>query len=668
MKSGTKFKSSFLLIIFLIIISSIQIVGREIVNNKYSYKFKENLFKVSNTEYLSEIITIPLKNADPFIAIGFNANLNESQSTIDFYIRVSVDGNDWSDWQEIKEGENSERENKKFLSSLYFFEKENKFIQFKTSSRNSLSELTFSFISPDRTPIGQINENLRISKLEKQVNGENSPSFVDRKSWGCPQAEHVNSRSLTDVTHLIIHHSAGNTVSNDFAAVVLSYWSYHVNSNGWDDIGYNWLVDPNGVLYKGRAWKSETEENVMGAHNSGKNSNTSGICFIGNYVSSIPSEIGLDKIAELSAFLCDKYGIDPVGSSYHAAIEKVNDNIDGHGQSGGGTACPGTQLINRLQVIRDKTFNYKWDTSMAPEIVSTFPLNEQDSAYLTKEIKIEFTHPMNQESVKNAFAISPNFVGTISWNTVGNVLLYKPLVPFEPQTNYNITIFKQATSIWDVGLNADYRFSFVTKTNDNLSLIETSPENGEIDIARELTIELKFDGPIDGTSLGGNISFIDEDSNAVAVSVNNKDYPIGIIRFSPNNLLEENSSYHIILREGIATTDGYTFGIKKTITFQTENITTVKNIDIPNNYNLISVYPNPFNPTTTFEVHLKQSSKVLIKVYDIIGKQVAAIGNKEYSEGKHKIYFDAGNLQSGIYFAQIITNNQNKSIKLVLLK
>ncbi len=63
---------------------------------------------------------------------------------------------------------------------------------------------------------------------------------------------------------------------------------------------------------------------------------------------------------------------------------------------------------------------------------------------------------MNQESVSNAFSISPNFIGTISWNDEGRTLYYKPLVPFAPMTNYSITIFKQATSIWDIGLNNDF--------------------------------------------------------------------------------------------------------------------------------------------------------------------------------------------------------------------
>ena len=170
---------------------------------------------------------------------------------------------------------------------------------------------------------------------------------------------------------------------------------------------------------------------------------------------------------------------------------------------------------------------------------------------------------MNQESVSKSFSISPNFIGTISWDDVGRTLYYKPLVPFAPKTNYSITIFKQATSIWDVALNNDFRFSYVTKSNDNLSLLETYPIDGAVDIATDVTIELKFDGPIAGNSLGGNISFVDQDSNAISVSVSSKDYANGIIRFTPTNSLTENNQYFIYLKDGLATTDGYTFGKKK---------------------------------------------------------------------------------------------------------
>ena len=57
------------------------------------------------------------------------------------------------------------------------------------------------------------------------------------------------------VTHLWVHHSAGQTNSRDFAAVVRAYFTYHTQTHGWADIGYNWLVDPRGTLYQGRAFR-----------------------------------------------------------------------------------------------------------------------------------------------------------------------------------------------------------------------------------------------------------------------------------------------------------------------------------------------------------------------------------------------------------------------------
>jgi hypothetical protein len=82
-------------------------------------------------------------------------------------------------------------------------------------------------------------------------------------------------------------------------------------------------------------------------------------------VTTIPSEPGLNKLAGISAFLCDKYGIAPLEQSYHGGIGRVNDNITGHGQSGGGTACPGTQIINRMQSIRELT-HAQFDTTYIP--------------------------------------------------------------------------------------------------------------------------------------------------------------------------------------------------------------------------------------------------------------------------------------------------------------
>ena len=339
----------------ILLLFPILLIGNDLTHRDVKYIPSEHLSKFVNSEYLSTVIDIPIENPEPFIAIGFNAKIIDSNSEIKFYIRVSEDKINWSDWQLINEEENPERANFRYLAALSFFDKKNRFIQFKTGDISNFEEINFSFISPGKTSKTIIEERIKQSKSSITLEGVVRPAMVLRAEWGCPQPEHVSSRVLTNVTHLIIHHSAGNTTSPDFAAVVLAYWDYHVNTHGWVDIGYNWLVDPNGVLYKGRAWKSATQENVIGAHNSGHNSNTSGICFIGNYVTNVPSDTGLTKLAEISAFLCFKFGIDPLGQSYHSSINQINDNITGHGQSGGGTSCPGTQIINRMQTIRDLT-------------------------------------------------------------------------------------------------------------------------------------------------------------------------------------------------------------------------------------------------------------------------------------------------------------------------
>lgn len=297
--------------------------------------------------YETAIIPVPFSRVDPFWALGFKAALAQETNVV-FELRSSRDGSEWSTWSKIKEDDLDAKQTKEFFSELIFFEQEIKFIQLRVKAPTALPpELKLFFTFPGKTGA----HSLRVSKLAGR------PNFVSRKAWGCPQPEHVASRELTQVTHIVLHHSAADTFNKDFAAVVRSYWNYHVNGRQWEDIGYNWLVDGNGVLYKGRAWKSALEENVKGSHNSKQNSNTVGICLIGNYQVHSPSSKGLDKLTTLMAFLSSQYGIDPLAQSYHAAIGRMNNTIAGHQQSGGGTLCPGDNVIGQIYQIRQNTKN-----------------------------------------------------------------------------------------------------------------------------------------------------------------------------------------------------------------------------------------------------------------------------------------------------------------------
>ncbi len=101
---------------------------------------------------------------------------------------------------------------------------------------------------------------------------------------------------------------------------------------------------------------------------------------------------------------------------------------------------------------------------------------------------------------------------------------------------------------------------------------------------------------------------------------------------------------------------------------QTDESTLInREIEVPTNYS-ISNHPNPFNPATTINYQLPQDGMVTIKVYDIIGKEVATLVNEQKSAGYYKADFDASRLTSGVYIATIQASGFNKSIKLLLTK
>ena len=89
--------------------------------------------------------------------------------------------------------------------------------------------------------------------------------------------------------------------------------------------------------------------------------------------------------------------------------------------------------------------------------------------------------------------------------------------------------------------------------------------------------------------------------------------------------------------------------------------------EVPTDF-AISNFPNPFNPTTTINYQLPKDGMVTIKVYDILGKEVATLVNEQKSAGYYKVDFDASKMTSGVYIAAIQASGFNKSIKLLLTK
>jgi len=181
------------------------------------------------------------------------------------------------------------------------------------------------------------------------------PERATREAW-CPNNEcPPNPDPLsTDVTHLIVHHSDTPNSSDDWPAVVRAIWNFHVNGNGWSDIGYNYLIDPTGLVYEGRG------NDVLGAHFCGQNTNTLGVCLLGDFTDRVPSLEARLALAELLAWKTCAIGADPLDTAFHAPSGLNLPRISGH-RDGCATSCPGDRFYPLLPDIR--TYVSDWITS-----------------------------------------------------------------------------------------------------------------------------------------------------------------------------------------------------------------------------------------------------------------------------------------------------------------
>ena len=84
-----------------------------------------------------------------------------------------------------------------------------------------------------------------------------------------------------------------------------------------------------------------------------------------------------------------------------------------------------------------------------------------------------------------------------------------------------------------------------------------------------------------------------------------------------------------------------------------------KENSIPIEFSLDQNYPNPFNPTTTIQFTLPEASTVTLKLFDILGKELVTLVDKEMATGVHKVLFDATDFASGVYFYRIQAESEN---------
>jgi hypothetical protein len=256
-------------------------------------------------------------------------------------IRVSDDGLQWSQWTApAVDADITEHH----ATAITHFGGSHRYLEYAFSG--AVDGVTVTLFPPAPPP--------RVIHEESYVLG--SVPIRSREDWGCPDGETAPlwTPMYTVVTHAVVHHTAGANNLTNWEAEVRNIWYFHTYSNGWGDIGYNFLIDPNGVVYEGRAGG----DHVIGAHFSCRNSNTVGVSLLGTFSTIPPTDAALASLRNLLTELCRRNGIDPMAVVHHPSSGLNLPTILGHrdGNVPGATCtiteCPGDVLYSMLPAIR----------------------------------------------------------------------------------------------------------------------------------------------------------------------------------------------------------------------------------------------------------------------------------------------------------------------------
>jgi hypothetical protein len=196
--------------------------------------------------------------------------------------------------------------------------------------------------------------------LARRLSVAGSPPIIPRFSWGAEESIRRAPPQYAPTLQLaIVHHTVN---SNDYtpqqsAAIVRGIEVYHVKANGWNDIGYNFIVDKYGQVFEGRY--GGVDRNVVGAHSQGFNTGSVGVAVLGTYTNTAISPAAKSALEKLLAWRLDLAHVDPLAtlnflsggnSRFPAGVPVFLRAISGHRDTYF-TECPGNALYNQLPQI-----------------------------------------------------------------------------------------------------------------------------------------------------------------------------------------------------------------------------------------------------------------------------------------------------------------------------
>jgi hypothetical protein len=573
---------------------------------------------------------IPLTGITPFLAVSCRwTELEHLPENTHVQIRFSKNNNQWSGWEVFEADEHAANGSEKNYSHLLFADENYRWFQLKITTNLKhkgllMRSLMVNFFNPGKIQAPAAYSNTPQSLTNKgDITGTNDPqtcpcplpAYKSRTVWGCPQGQGLapGVTVASSVTHLIVHHSAGSNTSSDWNATVLSIWNSHVNTNGWSDIGYNWLVAPNGDLYEGRGGGN----NVIGAHFCGTNGNTMGTCMLGTYTSVNITDTARGTLVRILGWKCCNSSINPTAQSFHASSGLTLFNISGH-RDGCATECPGNQVYASLPQIRTAVQDYV--TACAPCPVASNAVITASPANATA---------CNGDSVQLTVSATGCTGCTYSWSTGATT-----------------------ASIW-VKTAGTYT-AFIGNSCGTLSAVKAVTITPGV----TPTVQISYTGcpssvlqftpnPVNGGA-----------SPVYAWYVNNVQAQTGA-SFSLNPAVNGDAVYCRMTSNAVCPLPAVVQSATETINCITTAVIEIEDLEY------LNVSPNPASDMINVNLKLKRSKMVQLNLRNAAGALLMQLPAERLS-GAVRRQFNASSLAAGTYYAEVMIERKRATVPVVV--
>ena len=213
-----------------------------------------------------------------------------------------------------------------------------------------------------------------------------------------------------------------------------------------------------------------------------------------------------------------------------------------------------------------------------PEVVDYSPkVAPGEEVLVSTEVTISFNWDMETEATAAALEIAPAVEGKVTFEDDNHTMRFTPATRFEPGVTYTVTLGVGAChpdATYDNHLKEPFSFSFTTSNRGSISIIQTYPATGELNVPLTPSFIAVFDAEIVTSSVRNNMAVYDAEGNKLAVNTRSYKYnaapePYGYAAFELTNPLQPNSEYKLVLDANIKDNDGVLLNGTYEIPFRT---------------------------------------------------------------------------------------------------